>query len=76
MIMSGRSVNLLTLFLGRLRPGHNARITYKKNRHNRHNSNITNQKKCIKNNQEETKQKSRLGMASNETTGGLQLVCG
>ena len=27
-------------------------------------------------NQEETKQKCRLGTASNEITGGLQLVCG
>ena len=37
-------------------------------------------KKCIKNNYEETKQKCRLGTASNKITegggGGLQLVCG
>ena len=29
-----------------------------------------------KNNHEEPKQKCRLGTASNEITGGLQLVCG
>ena len=33
-------------------------------------------KKKKKNDCEETKQKCRLGTASNEITGGLQLVCG
>ena len=32
--------------------------------------------KTKKSNLEETKQKCRLGTASNEITGGLQLVCG
>ena len=32
--------------------------------------------KTKKSNQEETEQKCRLGTASNEITGGLQLVCG
>ena len=39
----------------------------------RHNSNETSNGKI---NQEGTKQKCRLGTASNEITGGLQLVCG
>ena len=33
-------------------------------------------KKTKKSNLEETKQKCRLGTASNEITGGFQLVCG
>ena len=33
-------------------------------------------RKTKKSNLEETKQKCRLGTASNEITGGLQLVCG
>ena len=40
-----------------------------------HNANIP-QTKRQKNKHEEPKQKSRLGTASNEITGGLQLVCG
>ena len=39
-------------------------------------STIKRARKNEKRNLEETKQKCRLGTASNEITGGLQLVCG